>query len=177
MVQLFRLRLTHNSGLVNVLLLLAGLALISACGPNIRKPPPQAPVDDLGGHNVNPDATSPRRKVPSARMVRGRQSAVRTLRHRAIQQKKLKKYSSAAVLLERALQIDPYNAGIWNNLAEVRYAQGRYGLAESLALRSISYAKGNRRLKAKNWRLIAKTRSLRGDAVGANEAASKANNP
>ncbi len=80
------------------------------------------------------------------------------------------RYANAASGLERALRIEPRNPRLWQELAALRLAQGDAAQAESLATRALSYAGGDRRLRAANWRLIAAARSARGDEAGAAEA-------
>jgi len=77
---------------------------------------------------------------------------------------------NAAASLERALRIEPRNPRLWQELARVRLKQGDYAQAESVAARSSSWAGGDNRLRAENWRLIAQAREARGDAEGARAA-------
>src|SRR5512134_1687977 len=77
---------------------------------------------------------------------------------------------NAAASLERALRIEPRNPRLWQELARVRLKQGDYAQAESVAARSNSWAGGDNRLRAENWRLIAQAREARGDAAGARAA-------
>ena len=79
-------------------------------------------------------------------------------------------YDQAAASLERALRHDANNADIWSRLAEVRLLQQDYSQAESTALKSNALSNGNKPLMSKNWLLISKTRRLRGDGEGADEA-------
>ena len=76
----------------------------------------------------------------------------------------------AASSLERALRIEPRNPHLWQELARVRLKQGDYAQVESVAARSNSWAGGDSRLRAENWRLIAQAREARGDAAGARAA-------
>ncbi len=80
----------------------------------------------------------------------------------------------AAGQLERALRIEPRNAVIWHNLAIVRYRQGNYAQAESVALRADSFSQDDTQLRLRNWRLIAAARQERGDVEGARAAREKA---
>lgn len=79
-------------------------------------------------------------------------------------------YDQAAASLERALRHDAKNASIWSKLAEVRLLQQDYSQAESTALKSNALSNNNKSLMSKNWRMISKSRRLRGDGVGADEA-------
>ncbi len=77
---------------------------------------------------------------------------------------------NAAATLERALRIEPRNPHLWQELARVRLKQGNYAQVESVAARSNSWAGGDHRLRAENWRLIAQAREARGDSAGAKAA-------
>jgi Tfp pilus assembly protein PilF len=77
---------------------------------------------------------------------------------------------NAAASLERALRIEPRNPRLWQELARVRFKQGDYAQAESLAQRSNTWGGSDNRLRADNWRLIAQSRQARGDADGARKA-------
>ena len=83
----------------------------------------------------------------------------------------------AAAALERALRIDPRNAGVWHDLGQVRYHQAEYQQAEALAKRSNSLAADNRELRGRNWGLIERSRRARGDLAGADAAGAQARNP
>jgi predicted Zn-dependent protease len=78
--------------------------------------------------------------------------------------------TNAAATLERALRIEPRNPRLWQELARVRLKQGEYVQAESVALRSNSWAGSDNTLRAENWRLVAQARESRGDAEGARAA-------
>jgi len=78
--------------------------------------------------------------------------------------------ANATASIERALRIEPRNPRLWQELARVRLKQGEYAQAESVAARSNSWAGGDNRLRAENWRLIAQSREARGDAAGARAA-------
>ena len=80
----------------------------------------------------------------------------------------------AAASLERALRIEPRNAGIWHDLAQIRLHQRQYKQAESMASKSNSLAASNRALQARNWRLIAISRRAVGDNAGADAADAQA---
>lgn len=107
------------------------------------------------------------------RVNRGQQSAVRSLMRQSRRYVNQGDFSKGAVFLERALKIDAQNALLWSNLADIRFKQKKLALAESLALKSNSYARNDRDLLLRNWRIIAESRSLSGDKDGANRAAAK----
>ena len=83
-------------------------------------------------------------------------------------------YGRAEGLLERALRIDSQRAGLWHDLAQVRYQQKLYQEAVTLARRSNSFADRGSLLIEENWSLIARSKEALGDAKGARAAWSKA---
>lgn len=93
-------------------------------------------------------------------------SAVTTLISKADQAQQQGDLGAAAATLERGLRIAPHNAKLWQRLAEVRLAQQRYQQAESMAKKSNSLARGDRRLLFTNWMTIANAREQRGDQAG-----------
>ena len=79
----------------------------------------------------------------------------------------------AAAALERALRIEPKNASIWHDLAQIRLHQRQYQEAESMATKSISLT-NDRSLRARNWRVMAVARRAVGNDAGADEAEAQA---
>ncbi len=103
-----------------------------------------------GGQTVTgPDAAS---EEMGATQNAGR--AVSTLLAKVETQESQAQWERAAALLERALRIEPRNAQLWHRLAKVRLQQGRYAMAESLAQKSNTLAKGDEALKRRNAELI-----------------------
>ena len=81
----------------------------------------------------------------------------------------------AAVTLERALRIAPDDAVLWQRLAEVRADQQRHDLVVQMAAKSNTLSDpADRRLRARNWELIAGARRALGDARGARDATQRA---
>ena len=106
--------------------------------------------------------------------------AVVALLNRANQSQRKGDYVRSAASLERALKIEPNNAWLWYRLAEVRLQQGQVGQAASLAAKSNSLigagaGTSQRQIMAKNWLLIAKVHTLRGEHIAARAAVAKAN--
>lgn len=79
-------------------------------------------------------------------------------------------YDTAALLLERALRIAPDDAVMWSRLAEIHLSQGNSQQAENLAAKSNAMTVDNGTLNYRNWLIIARARSMRGDDIGAQEA-------
>ncbi|MEN8264340.1 MAG: tetratricopeptide repeat protein [Nitrospirota bacterium] len=80
----------------------------------------------------------------------------------------------ASASLERALRIEPRNPALWQELARVRLGQGQYRQAENLAAKSNALSRGNKRMRAENWRIIGQARTKRGDIQGAQAAFERA---
>ncbi len=83
-------------------------------------------------------------------------------------------WDKAGAALERALRIEPSNAGIWHDLAQIRLQQRDYEQASSLAAKSNSLARDNPFVQVRNWRLIAVARRALGDEAGADAAEAQA---
>lgn len=138
------------------------LGLLAGC----ITPPPGGPVPPPA-----PGETGERPAVPTpGERTVGLPMAVRDLVSRAEDSSAAGEHDRAAAYLERALRIVPRNAILWQNLAVVRYRQGRYAQAESLALKSIALAGDNVSLKRQDWTLIGAARHLQGDEAGARQA-------
>jgi len=102
-------------------------------------------------------------------------AAVSGLVETAERQKRSGDMTGAAATMERALRIEPRNAHLWNQLAEVRLEQGQFAQAEDLASKSNALAAADRDLRRNNWLLIAKARRSVGNSAGARLAENKAN--
>ena len=76
----------------------------------------------------------------------------------------------AVASLETALDIEPRNPFVWQQLASTHLVQSLPDQAENKARRSNSFARGNPWIEAENWRLIAAARQERGDLAGARVA-------
>jgi Tfp pilus assembly protein PilF len=63
-------------------------------------------------------------------------------------------YSQAELTIERALRIDPRNAGIWYTLAQTKYLQKEYSKTINMCLKSKSLIIKNDRLQKMNNDLI-----------------------
>ena len=76
----------------------------------------------------------------------------------------------AIAALETALDIEPRNPFVWQQLASTHLAQHLPDQAENKAQRSNSFARGNPWIELENWRLIAAARQERGDLAGVRQA-------
>jgi predicted Zn-dependent protease len=151
---------------VAALLLLLGGCASAPTQPAATPAPsgeiPQAETPSLPGDGVSTE--------PEPAPVMSGNRAVIALLDRAHFDSAAGKREAAGASLERALRIEPRNAWLWHELAQLRLGQGLYAQAVSLARKSISFAGGERRLQAVNWRVIGNARVAQGDSAGADQA-------
>lgn len=102
------------------------------------------------------------------------QSAVLALLRDADASSKKGDLENAATTLERAIRIQSRNAGLWLRLADVRLRQQQPGLAEDLARKALTLARGAPDVARDSWLLIAEARRRQGDDAGAAEAEQRA---
>ena len=140
---------------------MAGIALLSGVLALAGCAAPGAPVGSAAG-----DTRQEQRREAGPEPA----PAVAALQDQAEQASAAGEHERAAALLERALRIEPHNAGLWHNLAIVRYRDGDYRQAESMAQRSLQHVGSNQDLERRNWELIAVSRELAGDTGGARAA-------
>ena len=133
--------------------------------PVVPETPPAAP---------RPAAPARPAELPPAEITREGNQAVVALLDSADKYVKGGQLDKAGAALERALRIEPRNAGIWHDLAQIRLHQGQYQQAESLASKSNNLANGNRSLQSRNWKLISVARKAGGNTAGAEEAEAQA---
>lgn len=131
-----------------------------------RKPQPQQ----------QPQAQQTPEKAPPRSAAEISSPAVMSLLHSADKLAKAEQWDGAASVLERALNLDPRNPFIYQRLAAVYAAQGHYGQAEQMAMKSNSLAGGNPFVLTNNWKLIAAVRHATGNTQGQQEASAKAVN-
>lgn len=148
--------------------LIYAMALLAGCAtaPEPPKEPAPAPAPEAQQLPAPP----PERVPPP----RAETTAVAGLMESARADTAAGRLPNAAATLERALRIEPRNPRLWQELARVRLQQGQYAQAENVAVRSNSWAGDDKALRAENWRLIAESRTARGDTEGARAAAEAA---
>ncbi len=139
-----------------LLLIVSGL-LLTSCA--VKQPGVVLPGEDPA-KTIAPD--------------RGTSSAVITLLDKARDATRAGDYQRAEVLLERTVRIEPRNASLWHYMAKLRLHQGRYDEAIGLSSKSNNLARGNSKLMADNWRIIAHARYQSGDRQGAEQAQDRA---
>jgi tetratricopeptide (TPR) repeat protein len=143
--------------------------------PSVTPPEPEPEPEPIQPP-ARPPAQSgpPPDDLPPAEITREGNQAVAALLDSADKYVKSKQLDKAGAALERALRIEPRNAGIWHDLAQIRLHQGQYQQAESLASKSNNLAGDNRGLQSRNWKVIAVARKAAGNAPGAEEAEARA---
>ena len=153
---------------------------------------PQRPAAEIGQRPPPPDnteresavAVAPARErdiqisayepAPVLPLVPLHSKAVGSLLKAAREQERNNDLNGAVGTIERALRIEPRNGHLWYRLANLRYTQGRYGLASDLASKSLALAGADVVLKRDSWQLIAKAKRASGDITGAKVAERKA---
>ena len=158
------------------LLLLSCFGVLSACGSN-PVTPTQPPVIEDHSRPAKSRQQPVEQKhayaktyaYPSSATGAGN-SAIADLRDKARIKADQGQLNQAAALLERALRIQPRDAWVWNQLADIRLRQKRYPQAESLARKSNSLAGQQYDLLARNWEMIARARKESGNSKGAEQA-------
>lgn len=129
-----------------------------AATPQVELPQPS----DMG------TITEPAPPVPEP--VASSNPAIIALLDRARLDNQAGKREAAGTSLERALRIEPRNAWLWQELAQVRLTQGQYAQAISLAQKSISFSGREHRIQVLNWRLIGNARVAQGNPSEAEQA-------
>ena len=82
-------------------------------------------------------------------------------------------FSQAEMMLERALRLEPRNARLWHEMAQVKYGQKDYGQAVQFCIKSNSLAGKDYGLIQQNWLLMEKAYIELGQPEKARQARSK----
>jgi len=139
--------------------------------PNVVVRPIQMPeIRDQPLQESAPEVIAPREPAPALRPA---SPAVVALMNRARLQADTGEMDQAAASLERALRIEPQNASLWLELAQIKLHQGNPSQAEQMALRAVRFAADDR-TEREAWGIVALARQSQGDAAGAAEARRKA---
>jgi hypothetical protein len=169
----------HRSMIVRLLVLVLALlgGALAACGPlppretapregyprdgtvpRQAEPPPPGPYGyrEQGGYARSPEEVSGPAVLNLLDQARAELAAGRA--------------DQAVAALETALNIEPRNPFIWQQLAGAHLQQQLPDQAEHKAQRSNSFAHGNPFIEAGNWRVIAAARQARGDLAGGRPA-------
>lgn len=132
--------------------------------PTIRRPipvyaDPDVPTSPANGENPTPQVLDG--PATYSNESTSNSPTVLALLDQASRQEHSGSTEKAAATLERALRIEPKNARLWHRLAVLRFQQGQFTLAESLAAKSSMLAQGDWSLKQKNAELIEQVRQRR----------------
>lgn len=164
--------------------LLVGVALVAvlpACAPldrGTRHPQRPAPTTAPPPRSESPQPAEPSRppyQFPgTAGFARSPEEAsgpaVVKLMEQARAEMDAGQPEQAVAHLETALNIEPRNPFVRQQLAVAHLQQHLPDQAENQAQRSNSFARGNPFIEVENWRVIAAARQARGDLAGAREA-------
>lgn len=119
-------------------------------------------------------ARAPVREPVTAKPAVKKETAAGSLLAEAHRAQQAGQYNQAEVALERALRVEPGNAGLWHEMARVKYGQKNYGQTVQFCLKANSLAGRDTALIRRNWLLMAKAHEAMGDRGKATEAKMKA---
>jgi len=175
--------------------LAATLLLLSACAPTPTRqttppappaaapaPPPQSDVVvrplEMPQLDEQPlaresDIFSEPDPAEMTQVFRPVSPAVTALVERARLQADTGELGQAAATLERALRVEPQNAALWLELAQIKLHQGNPAQAEQMALRATRFARDDV-TERQAWSVAALARQNLGDPDGAAEARRRA---
>ncbi len=120
-------------------------------------PPIQTPSSSNIPEVVTPAQTKPAVQTPPAPTGGNAVKVLLDDARKAVQENRLDKAASS---LERAVRLEPRNASIWYDLAQIRLHQKNYAAAEQMANKSISFTK-NEDLIKRNQQIITAAQSAR----------------
>jgi len=96
--------------------------------------------------------------------------AAATLLASARQNVRTGQFSQAEMTLERALRVEPRNARLWHEMAQVKFEQKDYGQAVQFCIKSNSLAGKDYDLIQQNWLLMEKAYLEQGEPEKARQA-------
>lgn len=157
------------------------LLLLAGCASVPTQPPAKAAMPEAAPQIAQPQGPMPQEAIPlpsgEAIVIEpvpksdmSGNKAIIALLDRAQIDNQAGNREAAGSSLERALCIEPRNAWLWLELAQLRLAQGQYAQAITLARKSISFAGHDHRLLALDWQAIGNARVALGDSAGAEQA-------
>lgn len=142
--------------------------LLGACAGS-----PPAPVEDRS--EVEREVREPAQEESAGVQVFPLQNpAVKTLLAEAGEAENQGRYDDAALLLERALRIQPRDPELLQQMAEVQLRKRDYEQALNFAVRSYDSGPRVGEICARNWRTISVAREHLGDSNGSREAGNRA---
>ncbi len=164
-----RIETQDVTGALKGLACVAMALLLAACAGGRTEP---APIDHRG---VDAEVRTPAKAESAGVQVYPlKNPAVAELTSQASQAEQGGNYDQAAILLERALRIQPRDPELLQQMAEVQVQKQDYAQALSFATRSFDIGPRVGEICARNWRTIGLAREQLGDNSGAREATGRA---
>lgn len=153
----------------NLLWLALMTMMLSACvtSPSVKEPSDSQDVDTRVREPARQDSDG-------VQVFPLRNPAVEKLHEQAMTAEDSGDLDQAAVLLERALRIQPQNPEVLQQMAEVQLQKKDYQQALTFAARSYDIGPRVGEICSRNWRTISVAREYLGDATGSSEAEQKA---
>ena len=152
---------------IRILLITVLAFLLGACASGIP-----APVEE---REVETRVRTPARQDSAGVQVRPLQNeAVVQLTDEARRAEHAGDYEQAAVLIERALRIQPRDPELMQHMAEIQLSKGEYEQALNFAVRSYDIGPRVGEICARNWRTISVAKGYLEDTAGASEAEERA---
>ena len=136
----------------------------SAPLPVPHPPPPLSAPAPVPAPDLGPAVS--RESVP----VPEEGKAAATLLASARQNARTGQFSQAEMMLERALRVEPRNARLWHEMAQVKYGQKDYGQVVQFCIKSNSLARKDYGLIQQNWLLMEKAYLELGEPEKARQA-------
>lgn len=154
---------------VRALLLSVAATWLAACAPTQPAPVEEREID------VDSRVRAPARADSEGVQVYPlKNPAVAQLMEDATRAENAGDLDQAAVLLERALRIQPRDPELLQHMAEVQLQRSDYEQALGFAVRSFDTGPRVGEICARNWRTIGLAREQLGDRTGASEAEGRA---
>ena len=165
------LRCGVAAGAVVLLLALAGCA--GTPGPSAGE---SEPTEQTQSESADKAQSSQRQPLEAEGVVEHQvdNRAVALLWDEAEQARRNGNLEAAVASLERAVRVAPDDPVLWSRLAELRFRQQEFAVAENLAAKSNALAGDRQLLRFRNWLIIAEARKQRGDQEGAKQARNEA---
>jgi tetratricopeptide (TPR) repeat protein len=130
-------------------LVTAALA-VGAC--STFAPPPGAPSGPAPAPPAEVPQNRPADALPSSRPAPS--SAATSLLAQGRAERAAGRYAAAAAAIERALSIEPNDASLWVELAEIKLDEGDSAQANAMARKALTLAAGDRDIERRAARLI-----------------------
>jgi Flp pilus assembly protein TadD len=158
-----------NSTPHRLLATLAAALLLSACATQSPAPIEERELEDRV-------RTPSRDNAAGVQVYPLKNPAVAELTSQAAEAESVGELDQAAVLLERAMRIQPRDPELLQQMAEVQLQRGQYMQALSFATRSHDIGPRVGELCARNWRTMGVAHERLGDVNAARSAESRAAN-